>query len=508
MATRELLTDSLLSATVSIATETNSETRESVMAQISTSLVAVTASPDQISDASLRSSLESILLVAAFSVDPAARRAGETSVDVLLVENLATATSNLVQRQALTSAAQAAQASAATLAIVDELSSAIVSAAIPGEIPAVVNTETFSIQSQKNYIGAFTGSMLPIESDGSRRSLSQDGIGVFVPEGAFDRSHARADDEPIDAKLIRWETNPFSFATAPNKTDVTNISLGTRVLSLSFANENGPLEIRDLQQPFVLTLARADDRSAAEDLGVQFSCAYWNVTLQEWVLDERAGSANVSITGDISCPFNHLTSVAAFVGYTNTPCYDCWEQFVNNPYALLMCSVLGGILCCNSIVAFVRFYKHYNLPPEQILSSKYVQAKQRVMLPDAKIQTTIREDCSYWIRVKTSAGGICCPVQGDPFDNTQRMLVFVATGIVSMTVSIYLFQPPGKDPECVLTCEQQNADQEAECKEKCSAPTQDVVAAMLLSAVITTPIIITLGMLFSWLHSPVRAMPF
>ena len=59
------------------------------------------------------------------------------------------------------------------------------------------------------------------------------------------------------------------------------------MLGFEFASSGTPLELRDLEKPFVLSLAPAAGVNASN--GTTAFCSHWDVALGEWVVDTRFG---------------------------------------------------------------------------------------------------------------------------------------------------------------------------------------------------------------------------
>ena len=87
---------------------------------------------------------------------------------------------------------QAKEYATQTKNIVEQLSKALVSDAMPGEEPTSVSTDSFDLSSQKNYADSFAGAPLPIS--GSRRRFLAEGIDIVVPEGVFDNAPVSGDE--------------------------------------------------------------------------------------------------------------------------------------------------------------------------------------------------------------------------------------------------------------------------------------------------------------------------
>ena len=49
-------------------------------------------------------------------------------------------------------------------------------------------------------------------------------------------------------------------------------------------------------------------------------------------------------------------------------------------------------------------------------------------------ETSLREDLVHRLRHDYMCGGICSTIKGDPFDSSQRFVVFVTTLTVSLMV--------------------------------------------------------------------------
>jgi hypothetical protein len=175
-----------------------------------------------------------------------------------------------------------------------------------------------------------------------------------------------------------------------------------------------------------------DKNTSGSTRTVQAFCSYWNTSREAWIVDERAGVANM--TGDtIVCPFNHLTDFAAFIGEgvkVNAPCFNCWSDFITNPFALVVVAILGGILLVNFIVSIAQYRRYSKMTPEEILEQQYAKERKRVLAPDYDLagsrsenNTSCCEDMWHRIRHDIATGGIFCPIPGDPFDRSQRVLV-------------------------------------------------------------------------------------
>ena len=510
-ATRALLADSLLSVAASAA-DGGAELSEGVVSQVASGLAAVTAKPEEMTTDSLDSSFDAVKLLTSGGDGPSGAA----------VDSLAAATSNLLMASTSTAVEidteQAKEYATQTKNIVEQLSKALVSDAMPGEEPTSVSTDSFDLSSQKNYADSFAGAPLPIS--GSRRRFLAEGIDIVVPEGVFDNAPVSG-DEPVDAMVTAWGQNPFGFADTSNLTGPGgegNLTLGTSVLGFEFASSGTPLELRDLEKPFVLSLAPAAGVNASNDTTA--FCSHWDVALGEWVVDTRFGPGNITADGGIVCEFDHLTDFSAFLGdkpVMNRPCFSCLDQLFDNPAGLFVTIVMGSLLIFLLITSIVRYFKFSHLTPKEIAAMKFAKERVQVMSPDEDYMSSCSEDISHRIRHDYMCGGILCQIPGDPFDWSQRALVFVTTLIVSFMVSLLFFRPPAPactevcqemtdgftpDPEA-LTCPTMVCEANEVCEMVCVESPKNGVLVSIYSAVISTPLVVVLGVLFKWLRKPV-----
>ena len=192
----------------------------------------------------------------------------------------------------------------------------------------------------------------------------------------------------------------------------------------------------------------------------------------------------------------------------NKPCFSCFDEFLQNPSRLVIvltcaCLLISSISC--SIRKYVLYTKK---PPEHIARSTFARERLMVMSPDSVHDTTWKQDVKHRLRYDYSLGGICCQLEGDPFDWSQRAVVFVTTMIVSLMVSLLFFQP--KEPDCREVCSppvdelgQFLEDEPLVCEEVCVDPPKKGILVPVFSALISTPIVFGLGWLFAWLRKPV-----
>jgi hypothetical protein len=417
--------------------------------------------------------------------------------------------------------AQEEQFAEATLNIVEQLSKALVSDAMPGEEPTSVSTDSFDISSQKNFAGAFAGAPLPIGGANRRRFLA-DGVDIVVPDGVFDSTDVGS-ESTVDAMVTAWAANPYGFADTSNLTadfggdggssssssssgdDGTSqepLSMGTSVLGLSFAADGDEVDIHDLDEPFVMSLAPS---MGLNDSTLIAYCSHWNTTLKEWVVDTRFGPGNITEDGGIVCQFDHLTDFSAFVGPPpnfNKPCFSCLDQLWSNPAGLFVTFTAGALLIFVFIVGIARYVRFSRFTPKEILAMKFAAERVKVMSPDEDYMSSCSEDIAHRIRHDYSCGGILCQIPGDPFDWSQRFLVFHTTLIMSLFVSLLLFRPP-EEGECVEECTQLDEDGPMTCEMVCNEPEKNGIYVSVVSALISTPIVMGLGMLFKWLRKPV-----
>ena len=517
-ATRALLAKSLLSI-VSASASDGVDLSSAVKEAVAEGLKAVTANPNQMTTESLSNSLDAVAMLT--------QQAGAS---VAAVGSFAAVTSNLLQALSapsraatgangnLTNAqrsasetefqAQQKQFATATLNIVDQLGKALVADAIPGEEPTLVVTESFDISSQKNLPGAFAGAPLPIGASSTRRCLA-DGVEIVVPSGVFD-STAVTGESSVDAMLTVWSVNPYSFADTRTSdvrrrlsqnvadgeggaSDQQPLTIGSTVLGLSFAADGHNLVIRDLDEPFVMSLAPI---VPLNDSTLFVHCAYWNTTLEKWVFDTRFGRGNVSVDGGITCRFDHLTDFTAFVGAPpafNDPCFSCLDQLWSNPAGLVVTFACGAVLVISFGVSLFRYIRFSSYSPREILAMKFAEQRVKIMSPDEEFMSSLQEDIAHRLRHDYPCGGILCQIPGDPFDWSQRVLVFHTTLILSLMVSLWLFRPVDGEPQCVEECTQMRAEDPLECELVCQENPTNGLYVSVVSACISTPMVIGLS---------------
>ena len=84
--------------------------------------------------------------------------------------------------------------------------------------------------------------------------------------------------------------------------------------------------------------------------------------------------------------------------------------------------------------------------------------------------------CSRWLHLTRG----CYDCNSDPFDCSQRAFVFMATLVISLTVSLFLFRSP--KPECSEVCTQQDQTGQTECEVVCEDSATDGLYATVVSA--------------------------
>jgi hypothetical protein len=499
--TREVLANVLLSAVGGGGKTLSTDD----IAMVGQGIASVCAKPEEMTPTSLASSYAAVEAMASFE--------GDISVDT--VGSLASATSNMLIANTDSSVVPDAAAQKAnaknTKSIVDRLSTALLRSSEPGEPAVLVSTGSFAMKGKKDYAASLEGSLIPVAAGSN--------VTVKIPFGAFQRrSRGRGlaalasgpDNSAVSMKLTAWEKNPFFFADAPNSSGTASVptSVGSDVLSVDFGDESGSnLAIQDLEDPFVIGLATSAGVNASDPDTYAF-CSYWDPATEEWAIDAAAGRGNITADGTIVCSFSHLTDFGVMIGPPptfNAPCFSCLSSFLKNPAGIFVVVTCGVLLIASFIVACCRYRRFSQLPIDQVAASTFAVKHQRVMSPDSEVDTGCCEDLSHRFRHDYPMGGICCGVPGDPFDWSQRALVFLTTLIVSLAVSISLFRDPSPDeePECVNNCTQVDPTAPEVCVETCQEPKESTLYVSLVSAAITTPIMFGLGFLFAWLHKPV-----
>jgi hypothetical protein len=249
--------------------------------------------------------------------------------------------------------------------------------------------------------------------------------------------------------------------------------------------------------------------NAGETLGA--FCSFWDTSQEQWVVDSKSGPGTIAPDGSITCSFDHLTDFNAFLGPKpdmNKPCFSCLDDFLKNPAGIIVVSVCGFLLLCTLGISVFRYVKYSKRDPEDIETSRFAGDRKAVMSPDAVHETSWQDDVKHRLRYDYSMGGICCHLDGDPFDWSQRAVVFVTTLIISLMVSLMFFSPP--EPDCKDVCEppkdelgQFLEDEPLICEEVCVDPPAKGIYVSIVSALISTPIVMGLGYLFTWLRKPV-----
>ena len=188
------------------------------------------------------------------------------------------------------------KARASTLSAgVDFVAATLADDLIAGEEEAVLATPSFTLQVSARLPADFSGQTIG-------------GGKVTVPKGIL-TSHSGAAEmgpwgprpAPMVAKVVAWNgTGPLFWAAAKSPINGDNTTkLGSALLSVSFATESGELELRELEEPFVVTLSLV--HPAPDDW--RATCSYWNESQQEWVTDGILVAQSASV---MDCSFNHL----------------------------------------------------------------------------------------------------------------------------------------------------------------------------------------------------------
>ena len=148
-----------------------------------------------------------------------------------------------------------------------------------------------------------------------------------------------------------------------------------------------------------------------------------------------------------------------------------------------------------SCAAACRNYGHYaQLDPQFIDESAFAAERKSVLAPDKVQETSLKTDAIHRLRHDFLCGGIVWQIPGDPFDWSQRLLVFVTTLIVSLLVSMMLFAP-GK-PDCTEVCAQETPTSDPQCDLVCVEVKQSGLSVTLVSTAFTMPVIMGLTELF------------
>jgi hypothetical protein len=171
-------------------------------------------------------------------------------------------------------------------------------------------------------------------------------------------------------------------------------------------------------------------------------------------------------------------------------------------------SVCACLLISTLGISVFRYSRYSRRDPEDIERSRFAADRKAVMSPDAVHPTTWQHDVKHRLRHDYSMGGIFCQLDGDPFDWSQRAVVFVTTLIISLMVSIMFFSTP--EPDCRTECEppkdefgQFLENEPVVCETVCVEPDKKGAYVSIVSALITTPLVFGLVSGFTWLRKPV-----
>lgn len=211
----------------------------------------------------------------------------------------------------------------------------------------------------------------------------------------------------------------------------------------------------------------------------------------------------------IVCELSHLTDIASFMGPSpremmNKPCFSCIDEFLMNPAGIIVVVTCIFFLCCTVLTSFYRYYTYSDKEWAEIQAMEFATERARVLSPDNEHPTTLRQDIVHRFRHDYDCGGMFCQLPGDPFDWSQRAMVFTTTVIVSLTVSLMFFQDPTNAvPDCTEVCTQQMENGPTVCETTCVEPPRNGLWISVVSALISTPTVFGLTHLFAWLHKPI-----
>jgi hypothetical protein len=211
--------------------------------------------------------------------------------------------------------------------------------------------------------------------------------------------------------------------TQENVNVTTNTTvMSTGVLSLEYSVDGEELELESLAEPFVLELDLAESTwicgalgnfvtcegscvptGGCDDRAHQF-CSFYDVELEEWVIDPDAPPGNITADGRrIVCEFKHLTDVASFMGpkpsaMFNEPCFSCLDEFLKNPAGIIVVATCLFFLLCTMASSFYRYYRYSHKDWDEIAATKFAVDRKLVLSPDQDHPTTLKHALSHRLR--------------------------------------------------------------------------------------------------------------
>jgi hypothetical protein len=161
--------------------------------------------------------------------------------------------------------------------------------------------------------------------------------------------------------------------------------------------------------------------------------------------------------------------------------------------------VMGMILVAITMAVVRRYSAYVSKPPQDIVQSEFGLVQRRVL--SKEVPTGICDGVVHNVRTTMGCTSIFCGEKGDPYDSSQRTMVLHISLIVSLLVSMLLFNPG--EAECKEVCDQAAQNGSVTCRQNCGEPQTSGLYATLLTAAITVPVTFTVEYFFKVLHAPV-----
>ena len=200
----------------------------------------------------------------------------------------------------------------------------------------------------------------------------------------------------------------------------------------------------------------ANDTSSSHDehgvarcvLPPESQCSYWDETAGRWRLDGVVIDEEDNFT---TCSFAHLTDFASAVGppaQTNNlaslrDTFDVAAFAKANPVGLaLSIGLLLAVLYVSyhSTCAHVRHYAEHTRQFIRKRASVREFAQRHIGIERYGSPTLLQRVITN-LRLNWTLGSMFCPLDGDPYNRSQRMLVILCTMMLSLSVSVAFFKP-------------------------------------------------------------------
>ena len=284
------------------------------------------------------------------------------------------------------------------------------------------------------------------------------------------------------------------------------------------------------------------------------SCTYWDVSRMSWRTDGVV--LNVTET-TVTCAFKHLTDFAAMMSppaQTSeladlSDTFDLYAFARDNLVGLILSLFLFFLVICITFTSICTLRKQarskvrHKVKTDVVKKTgKYAEFSKRFpQIGEGVMTFSARTSSMLPTRLRSNylCGSLFQPLQGEPFDRWQRMLVVLCTILCTLMVNVQFFQSKhnqvelcegpltfdGRPSNCTGGVQERsmcycrtfdcsaagcdkcnNCDTIDNCGIDCPVITDNRIMQTLITVALTWPIGSLLQKLFEWLHKPYVTM--